>query len=79
MDTINFANGSSITTVDAQPSVRSKGHAAWVRLGDVGFLEHEWQCSACLSSWTVQGIMTPRGLGHNECPNCHAEMVEVVQ
>ena len=79
MDTVYFANGSSIIAIDVAPSVRSKSRAAWVRLGDVGFLKHEWQCSACLSSWEVEGIMTPKGLGYDECPNCQAKMVEVVQ
>lgn len=79
MDTVHFTNGSSITPIEAEPSVRSKGHAAWIRLGDVGFLEHEWQCSACLDSWSVKGIMTPKGLGYKECPNCHANMTEVIQ
>lgn len=79
METIHFVNGSSMTPIDARTSVRSKGYAAWVRLGTTGILEAEWQCSACLESWTVNGIMTPKGLGYNECPNCHAEMINVIQ
>ena len=78
MDTIHFTNGSSITSIEAEPSVHGKVRAAWVRLGDVGFLEHEWQCSSCLESWLVKGIMTPKGLGYDECPNCHADMIEVI-
>ena len=79
MNTIHFANGSSITALDAPETVRGKMRAAWVRVGDVGFLTHEWQCSACLKSWDVLGILTPKGLGYDECPSCHAQMVEVIQ
>ena len=57
----------------------SNVRASWVRVGDIGFLAHEWRCSACKESWEVKGIMTPKGLGHNECPNCHAQMVDVIQ
>lgn len=77
MDTIEFENGRSITTVDAKPSIRSQRHAAWVRLGTVGWLQSEWQCSACLNVWVVNGIFTPKGLGYDECPSCHVKMVNV--
>lgn len=53
--------------------------AAWIRLGDIGFLTAEWQCSACLESWEVVGILTPKGLGYEACPNCHAKMTGVKQ
>lgn len=79
MGEIHFDNRSSITTLEAAESTRGKVRAAWVRVGDIGFLEHEWRCSACNESWAVKGIMTPQGLGYDECPNCHAQMVEVVQ
>lgn len=80
MNKLEFVNGNVIMSIDAAENIRSKGRAAWIRLGNTGgFFEHEWQCSACLSTWIVKGIMTPRGLGYDECPNCHANMVEVVQ
>lgn len=53
--------------------------ATWDRIGDCGVDVTLWQCSACKLILDVKGILTPYGLGHTECPKCHAKIVGVNQ
>lgn len=53
--------------------------ATWDKIEDSNILGAVWQCSACKTSWEVKGIYTPYGLGHTECPECHAKIVGVNQ